>query len=145
MYDDIVLVCHSLGGLIGKQYLIDQIEQERQLRVKSLVLFAVPNNGAGLAAVAFCISWRHGQLRQLCRQSDLVRGIATTWHRRNIAEKVNVYYVVAGLDGVVDEHSAREMWGNVRVEVVADCDHRSIVKPQINRSAILDTQKSPHE
>ena len=104
---EITLVCHSLGGLIGKQYLIDQIEQERPLRVKSLILYAVPNNGAGLAAVGTLISWRHGQLQQLCRDSDLVRNISTTWQRRRLTEKVEVRYVIAGLDRVVDEHSAR--------------------------------------
>jgi hypothetical protein len=127
---DITMVCHSLGGLIGKQYLIDQVERARQLRVKSLLLFAVPNNGAGLATVGACISWRHGQLRQLCRDSDLVRTIATTWQRRRMADEVDVCYVVAALDRVVDECSARESWGNIRVEVIPDCDHRSIVKPR---------------
>jgi pimeloyl-ACP methyl ester carboxylesterase len=130
-YDQISLVCHSLGGLIGKQYLLDQVEQGRELRVKSLLLFAVPNNGAGLASVGAFISWRHRQLRQLCRQSDLVRDIATTWHRRQMAEKVSVTYVIAGLDRAVDELSARESWGNVAVEVIADRDHRSVVKPTL--------------
>jgi hypothetical protein len=126
---EITMVCHSLGGLIGKQYLIDQVEQGRPLRVKSLLLFAVPNNGAGLASIADSISWRHGQLRQLCRNSDVVRSIATTWQRRQMTGKVDVRYVVAGLDNVVDEHSARESWGNVTVEVIPDHNHRSVVKP----------------
>lgn len=125
-------MCHSLGGLIGKRYLIDQVEQSKTLRVKGLVLYAVPNNGAGLASVGNFISWRHGQLRQLCRQSDLVRTISTSWHRQQMAERLHVSYVVAGLDTVVDEFSARDSWGNVAVDVVADCDHRSIVKPMLS-------------
>jgi pimeloyl-ACP methyl ester carboxylesterase len=128
-HDEITLVCHSLGGLIGKQYLIDQLDQDRPVRVRHLLLFAVPNNGAALAAVARNISWRHGQLRQLCRESDVVINIASAWQRREIARTLDVRYVVAGLDSVVDEHSARESWGNVTVDVIADCDHRSIVKP----------------
>ena len=128
-HNDITLVCHSLGGLIGKHYLIDQFDQDRPVRVRRLVLFAVPNNGAALAAVAKNISWRHGQLRQLCRESDLIINISSVWQRREIARKLDVRYVVAGQDSIVDEHSARESWGNVTVDVIADCDHRSIVKP----------------
>jgi len=129
-HHNITLVCHSLGGLIAKQYLIDQIEQQHRLRVRSLLLYAVPNNGTALAAVAAFISWRHGQLRQLCQDSDLVTNIATAWSRREMAGKVDVRYVVAGQDRIVDEHSARDSWGNIAVEVIADRDHRSIVKPQ---------------
>lgn len=127
---DITLVCHSLGGLIGKQYLIRQIESGARLRVKRMLLYAVPSNGAALASVANLISWRHGQLAQLCRDSDLIRHVSEAWIRCKVHERVNVCYIVGALDNVVDEMSARESWGNDKVFLIADRGHRDIVKPK---------------
>ena len=128
-YDDITLVCHSLGGLIAKRYLIDRIELGDGLRVKRMLLFAVPNNGAGLASIATQLSSHHRQAQQLCRESDLVIGISQAWARLKVANQVNVNYVVAALDRVVDEHSARESWDNPAIDVVVDRGHLDVVKP----------------
>jgi pimeloyl-ACP methyl ester carboxylesterase len=128
-FEEITLVCHSLGGLIAKQYLVDQVELGRVLRVKRLLLYAVPNNGAGLASIAVHISWRHGQLKQLCRDSDLVRRISQGWARCKLADRVRTQYVVAALDRIVSEHSAVESWGNASVDVVADRGHIDVIKP----------------
>jgi pimeloyl-ACP methyl ester carboxylesterase len=44
-YDDITLVCHSLGGVIARAYVLKEIKDKNSLRVGGLVLFAVPNTG----------------------------------------------------------------------------------------------------
>ncbi|MBQ5946269.1 hypothetical protein [Massilia sp. ST3] len=150
-YQDITLVCHSLGGLIGKQYLIDCMEAEEHSQVSSILLYAVPNNGAALAELASCISWRHAQLRHLCRESDLVRNIGKSWERMRVESKVKVCYVLAALDKVVPEHSARMTWSNSNVEVLADRGHINVVKPSgkddlsylILRNSILQAGATP--
>jgi SMODS-associated NUDIX domain len=129
-FQEITLVCHSLGGLIGKQYLIDCISVGRPLRVKRALFYAVPNNGASLAAVGNMIAWRHLQLRQLCRDSDVIRSIVQAWERNHADSKIDVRYVVAALDRVVDEQSARLTWANEDVEVVVDRGHIDLVKPR---------------
>ena len=43
-YKSIALICHSLGGLVARKYLIEEVKQEGRLRVDKLLLFAVPNN-----------------------------------------------------------------------------------------------------
>jgi HAD superfamily phosphoserine phosphatase-like hydrolase len=125
----ITLVCHSLGGLIGRKYLVEEVKNRRPLRVKGLLLYAVPNNGAQLASIATLISWKHNQLRQLCKDTDAIRDLSTDWVTFKIVEAVRVRYVVAALDQVVDEQSAREFWGNPDVATVADRGHRNVVKP----------------
>jgi len=65
-YKSIILVCHSLGGLVARKYLVEEVKRGKELRIDKLLLFAVPNNGAGLASVAKYISWQHNQLAQLC-------------------------------------------------------------------------------
>lgn len=80
-----------------------------------LLLFAVPNHGAGLASIASEISWRHSQLIQLSRNSEFVEGLNTDWACSDMSS-VDTLYVVAGHDRVVDKHSAVGLWGNDRVE-----------------------------
>jgi pimeloyl-ACP methyl ester carboxylesterase len=128
-YKRIALICHSLGGLVARKYLIEELKRGGDLRVDKLLLFAVPNNGAGLAGVARYISWRHNQLIQLCRSSELIEELNTDWSRMKMGDRVTVRYVVAGQDGVVDKHSAIGQWGNENVDTVLDADHVSVVKP----------------
>jgi hypothetical protein len=126
----ITLICHSLDGLVARKYLIEEVKQGREIRIDKLLLYAVPNNGAGLAGVAKYISWQHNQLTQLCRNSELIEELNTDWSRLNLSERVKVRYVVAGQDRVVDKQSAVGQWGNSNVDSVLDADHVSVVKPR---------------
>ncbi len=127
---DFILVCHSLGGLIGRCYLVEEVKHETKLRVRGLLLYAVPNDGAGLAKVSSYVSWRHNQLRQLCRDSDLIRGLDSDWATTKIARRIKIRYIVGAMDRVVSEGSARSYWGNRNVDVVADRGHIELVKPK---------------
>ena len=126
---DIILVCHSLGGLVGRKYVLEEVKRGTPLRVQGLLLYATPNTGAALASIASFISWRHNQLRQLCRDADIIRELGTDWFTFGLGQKLSVKYVAAGLDGVVDELSAREFWGNTQLETVVDRGHINLVKP----------------
>ena len=128
-HDRIALACHSLGGLIARKYLLEEVKDGKELKVDRLLLYAVPNNGAGLASVAKYISWRHGQLAQLCRESDLIEDLSEDWHKFRMNEVLFVRYGVAGLDRVVSRESAQAFWGNPAIDVVVDRGHRDIVKP----------------
>jgi phosphoserine phosphatase len=128
--ESIILVCHSLGGLIARRYIVDQVKRRSKLRVHGLILFAVPNGGAALAEVAKYVSWKHNQLHQLCRDSDLVRDLDRDWTVLNVGEQIPVRCIVGGIDRVVAESSARSSWGNLDVEVIADRGHIDLVKAQ---------------
>jgi hypothetical protein len=127
--ESVNLVCHSLGGLIARKYLIDEVKRGRDLRVRRLILYAVPNNGAQLATNTKYISWWHPQLRQLCRYSDLIADLNDDWFTLEMTARVAVRYILAGQDAVVDQQSAQSFWGNVNLEVLADKTHTSCVKP----------------
>jgi phosphoserine phosphatase/pimeloyl-ACP methyl ester carboxylesterase len=129
-YKNVILVCHSLGGLIGRRYLIDEVKRKVSLRVSGLLLYAVPHNGAGLAAVSAFISWRHNQLVQLTKSSDLLRDLTSDWQVSAMDTKLSVRYVVGAVDRVVSEESARSSWGNMNVDVIADRGHVDLVKPK---------------
>lgn len=119
-YSTIILVCHSLGGLIARRYLIDEIKRGHKLKCRHLLLFAVPNNGAGLASVTKHITWKHDQLRQLCSSSDLIDDLNEDWFILHVPEQLNTKYIVAAQDRVVNSESAKSFWGNPDVETVVN-------------------------
>ena len=128
-YTDIILVCHSLGGLIAKKYIVNEAHSNTTTRVRALALYATPNNGSSLANISKHISWRHNQLKQLCKDSDLIEDLNEAWFQLNIERKIHTNYIVAALDKVVDPTSAQSHYGNDEVRVIADKGHIDIVKP----------------
>lgn len=130
-YKSIALVCHSLGGLVARKYLVEEAKRSphSKLRVDKLLLLAVPNLGSALAPIARHISWRHNQLRQLCRDSEFIEELNTDWATFMAGKELDVQYVVAGQDRVVDKHSAIKQWGNENVHSILGVNHVSIAKP----------------
>ncbi|MGE5478142.1 MAG: esterase/lipase family protein [Bacteroidales bacterium] len=127
-YDDIFLLCHSLGGLIAKRYIIDIINIGQECRVRKVIFYATPHDGSMLADIGGVISFRHNQLKQLCRNSEFLEQLNLDWIRLCVDEKIDVTYVVGTLDRVVPKESARGFIGNRRTEVV-DRGHTDICKP----------------
>jgi hypothetical protein len=125
----IALICHSLGGLVARRYLIEEVKRGNTLRVDKLLLYAVPNTGSNLAGIAQHISWRHNQLRQLCLGSEFLEEINKEWTRLKMNESVTVRYVFGGQDRVVDKQSAVGI-GNELVDPILEANHKSIVKPR---------------
>jgi len=129
-YKSIALVCHSLGGLVARKYLLEEVKRGSNTRIDKLLLYAVPNHGAGLASVGNLMSWRHNQLRQLCRTSDFLEELNADWNKFEMRKQVQVTYVAGGQDGAVTKQSAVDQWGEVGVHLILNADHRSVVKPQ---------------
>lgn len=125
----IVLVCHSLGGLVARRYLMDEYKNGVGTNVTDLLLYGTPNTGAGLAQVARYISWFHPQLKQLCHNSYLVTDLDNNWNALTAGKPLCVTAVIGGSDDVVPEESARGMWGNGNVKVVVSATHIDLVKP----------------
>ena len=128
-YSNILLICHSLGGLIARRYLLDEIKDQNQLKCRNLLLYAVPHNGSGLADIGSLISWRHDQLRQLCIGSDFINDLNLDWFRLNVPNTIKSKFIVAGQDRVVDRDSAKLFWGNLDVETILNRGHIDVVKP----------------
>jgi HAD superfamily phosphoserine phosphatase-like hydrolase len=140
-YDSIVLVAHSLGGLVVRKYLVDRVLEmtgkggkARRVRVSKALLYAVPNNGAGLANLAKSISRFQRQLKQLCPNAEFLEHLNSMWRRLQVGDRFDIQYVVAARDAVVDVESARGLPGLDReVAVIVDRDHRSCVKPSSDK------------
>ena len=126
----LVLVAHSLGGLVARQYILDQFKILNKCKIKCLLLFSTPNNGAALANLGSHISRWQPQLRQLCRQSEFLMRLNRDWLDMNINEKFRTICVVGGGDDVVTEESARAFWPTANIRTIVNASHTDIVKPK---------------
>ncbi len=145
-YDEIFLVTHSMGGLVAKKYLIDEIKlyQRETLKVKKLLLYAVPNNGSNWALLSKV--YNHEQIEQLGKSSDFIEFLNTDSAVFNLEKHVETTYIIGTQDDIVDKQSAQAMWANKKLETLHR-GHIDIVKPMdsddlsyvVFRSLILDS------
>ncbi|MEM7167241.1 MAG: alpha/beta fold hydrolase [Planctomycetota bacterium] len=147
-YNDVVLVCHSLGGLVAKHYLIDEVTREAPLRVTSLVNYAVPHQGVHLASLASMLPGIGKLVAQLARDSDVLQHLQRGWATAPKLEDIVLRDVVASDDRVVERASSQGTPG--KADVVLGAGHKSVVKPSrkedmaflILRSELLRSQHS---
>lgn len=123
----IALVAHSLGGIVARQYLLSEIKAGRHPRITKLLLYAVPNTGASLAAFGGWLSWEHAHLTQLRPDSDVLDILNNDWINQGVENKVEVHYVVGGADRIVKPEGARPYFGQNNVSTLIGYNHRSIV------------------
>lgn len=125
---EIVLVGHSLGGLIARQYVLDEIKSNRTPLSSKLILFATPNIGASVAKVSY-LSWDNRHFRQLNYNSDALNYLNDDWVRQSVESKVSVLYVMGGADLVVRPDSAHPNIGTGQLATLVGYNHRNIVSP----------------
>jgi hypothetical protein len=110
--------------------MVDEFTTGRPRRVKGVVLFATPNNGAEMATIGDAFSWFHPQMRQLRKESDLLERLNDDWSTMSISKYVPARYVLGSKDRVVDRASAKGFPGNPETETILDKGHINIVKPK---------------
>lgn len=124
----VVLACHSLGGLVARKYIQNEDLTERKLPC-GVIFFATPHKGAALANVAKVISWKHGQLRDLCSNGQFVEELNDNWARRRLKDRLTIRCVYGGQDWVATKDTCKLEAGDDLLECCPACDHFSLVKP----------------
>lgn len=132
-YDEIALVGHSLGGLVIRQYLMNERIAQRTTKITKIVLYATPNTGADLARIGKTLSFgENGHTRQLCKNSDFLNILNRNWASSGIESTVDITVIVGGDDRVVPRESVE---ANFRTQdreplVILEAGHRDITKPK---------------
>ncbi len=127
-YQEVFLVTHSMGGLVAKKYLIDILKtNSKEMSVKKLLLYAVPNNGADLAQIAKF--YPHEQIAQLTKNSDFIEFLNKDSAILNLENYVDTLYAIGTQDQIVDKQSAQMIWANTNLETLHK-GHMDIVKPK---------------
>ena len=124
---DIILVAHSLGGLVARQYILSAVKGRRPLLANKLMLYAVPNTGAALARLTKTLPLDSGAMQQLGYTSDILEILNEDWITHGVEARIPTKYVVGGADALVEPDSARPFFGHDNVSTLIGHTHRSIV------------------
>ncbi|NVZ95987.1 alpha/beta fold hydrolase [Pseudomonas sp. B6001] len=126
---EVIIVAHSLGGIISRHFILDAVKSGRSHQVVGLLLYASPLNGAGLANLAKYFSLGHRHLKQLCKNTDFLDLLNTDWIKMGVEDKIKVLNLVAGGDAIVSRNSSDIYIGAENVRTLIDCGHISATKP----------------
>jgi predicted alpha/beta hydrolase family esterase len=126
-YKEIALVCHSMGGLVGRKYLLDKylLKDGTQAAptIKKIIMYATPHLGSSLANIAKYITIRNNQVKQLARNSDFLGELNDKWISTGALDHYKGWYVIGGLDQIVPKDSSQLYYGNKRCQTILNADH----------------------
>ena len=77
-YVSIVLIAHSMGGLISKSYILEEIKNQRKTPVKLFISLAVPHRGSNLATFGKLIAG-NPQIVDLNPLADIINNMNDEW------------------------------------------------------------------
>lgn len=124
----IIIIAHSMGGLIAKKYLINLAKKKSTARTIAVMFYAVPHHGANLADVAKQIKFYNQQISALCKKSEYRKELAKDWHQLSIQSKLLCSYAVGSDDIIVDEQSVTEGWRGAYT-ILQGKNHSTVIKP----------------
>lgn len=137
------VIAHSMGGLIVRRFLCNQISRRDRLdhRIKQLTFLASPQNGSVLASLLSNIPfWKRAQLIDLSPNSSFLLSLATDWPAW-VTETAQSPYRVRSIYGTKDSIvAATNAMGLDRqaVPIIGET-HRSLVKPKASNSEVVLT------
>lgn len=128
-YQNIVVIAHSMGGLITKSYVLQELEAGRNCKVKVILSLAVPHLGADLATYGKLLS-NNQQIEDLAPLSELCPKLNDAWVKCD--DKPIIKYFYGAYDTVVTKQSAIGT-DNLEQDIIS-CDdtHLTICKPPKN-------------
>jgi pimeloyl-ACP methyl ester carboxylesterase len=133
-YEEIALVGHSLGGLVIRQYLLNEKIAGRLTKVNKIILYATPSTGAALAEVGRSLSFfgENGHTRQLCKKSDFLNLLNRNWASSGIESDLDITIIVGGDDRIVSPESVEAGFRTQDREplFILEAGHIDIAKPK---------------
>jgi len=139
-YDSIVLVGHSMGGLIAKSLIVSHAGTEVVKKVRLVISLAVPHNGSSLAIAGNQVL-PNAQLNNLEPLNVEVSKLTQDWiNNKEINPKI--IYFQGMYDKVVPQASAVAFDANPKDIKYCDDDHFSIAKPATSSSLVYVSVKN---
>jgi pimeloyl-ACP methyl ester carboxylesterase len=126
---NVIIVAHSLGGLIARNYILEQLKGRLDHKIAGLILYASPLSGSGWS-FASKFSWKHAHLKQLSVKTDFLNGMNSDWVTLQAEDKIKLFSVIAGVDAIVSPESSLPYIGAKNYATLIEHGHISVTKPQ---------------
>ena len=124
-YHKVVIVAHSMGGIIARELVILRALEGDSTQVPGLVEIAVPHDGANPADLASALGIRGAHLDELAQSSQTLVALRTQWSEYR--SRPTTYCFGSPQDKVVPEGSAFGQCDHIRPYLAGG--HTEIVKP----------------
>lgn len=140
-YENIILVAHSMGGLIAKSCILKNVELfGTPDKIKLFISLAVPHHGSNWANVGKVL-FENRQIIDLEPLSDTLDKLNREWlGKRQLMPKTIYFYGTD--DEIVSENSAVALGSEKKHHIACDDDHFSITKPdRLTKNCIVGVIK----
>lgn len=122
-YNSIIIVAHSMGGLIAKSYILEE-EKNGRSKIDYFISLAVPHNGSNWAVLGQKL--KNPQVNNLMPLDDSIRRLNEKWIER---DNDDALYVVGIFDEIVVENSGIPLKTSTKNIERCENDHTTISKP----------------
>lgn len=132
-YKSIVIIAHSMGGIIAKSVILDYIE-DGSAKIKLFLSLAVPHLGSNLADYGDFIS-SNIQIKHLKPFQDESMKLVNKWLKSSLLPTTK--YFAGVYEGTVHINSAIPPNTDKKDIVKVDENHRTIAKPKDENSIVI--------
>ncbi|MGL5021710.1 MAG: ABC-three component system protein [Cetobacterium sp.] len=135
-YSEIIIIAHSMGGLISKKYILENLENHK---VKLFFSLSTPYQGSNQAELIPC---RSGFSENLKPISEAITEIANKWIHTKKEELPKTFYILGKQDWLVSKQGGFSFESPLRIKeedyklIPTNDDHYTISKPT-NESIVL--------
>lgn len=146
--DSVILLAHSLGGVIARKFLVDEIKEGRAetLTIRALILYGSPFNGSEWDGVVKALTSSSSQPAYVRADSEFLMELQADWSKHiacldwevgsTSQLAVPTYAVVGAQDTTVSERSASFYTNRIRKVMK---DHQGLVKPKDKHDEVYKT------
>ena len=127
--DEVILVGHSMGGLVIKRLLVRLSKLKINHKIKKVCFFDVPHTGAGLAKIGKFIAFNNRHLKSLVNNSSDLDALDEDWVDQKLSEKFDILSIIDANETVVSSMSSKSLFRYHPIETINGVNHSSIVKP----------------
>lgn len=138
-YENIVIIAHSMGGLVSKSCIIKDIHESVPSKIKLFLSLAVPHMGADLATYGSLIS-SNLQMGDLKPLNTFIHDINDSWLKTSIRPEAKYFYGID--DSVVSKTSAAPIDKEISDIIPVEENHTSITKPEGSENTTVVAVKS---
>ncbi|USK36474.1 hypothetical protein LIT25_27325 (plasmid) [Bacillus sp. F19] len=127
-YEKIVIIAHSMGGLVSKSYILNELS-DGSCKVQLFLSLAVPHNGVDWATMGNMLYKGNEQIIDLGASSSTLNEINNRWIKQQNGLPRIVYFYGQS-DRVVSKESAIGYQVEKQDQVTSADDHFTICKPE---------------